>query len=1043
MSSFLYRRPRYLALTLLTIVALGLISLSTVGRQEDPTITNLFATIVTPYPGAEPERVEALVTEKIEAELRTIPEIDVIESTSRAGVSAVRVELSERLSRAEIDQAFSEVRDALSDAAARFPPGVPEPEFDDDRIGAYTALVAVTAEPGVEASPGLLSRIAEALQERLRRIPNTKLVERYGEAAEEARVTIDADALAALGLTPADVAAALAAADAKATAGRVRGAAADYIVEVAGAFEDLARIRETPVATGADGRVTRVADIAAVTRAARAPPDEIAYAGGRRAVLVAARMEDDLQVDRWAAQLRAAVADFARTTPLGIAVEQVFDQSRYTAARLTEVAGNLALGVALVVGVLFVTMGWRAAAIVALMLPLTSLLSLAALDRLGVTIHQMSVTGLIVALGLLVDAAIVTTDDIRRRLAEGAPRLAAVRGAVRRLAAPLLASTVTTVLAFVPMAALPGPSGDFVGAIALSVIVMLFASLLLALTVGAAIAGRLLPEGAAETPRWWRDGATLAPASRLFSASLGAALRWRRLALLAAATPALIGFLAFPTLTAQFFPGVERDQFHVQLDLGPGAAIAATEAAARRAEAILRADPAVERVQWVVGRSAPPFYYNMLENRDRDPGFAEALVTTGSPEATDAAIPRLQAALDHALPEARTLARGLKQGPPVNAPVEMRIVGPSLGTLRALGAKARRVMSEAPMVTHTEADLGRSAPKLVFEIDEDKARLAGLTLDAVARQLTEMGEGVVGGSLIEGPEELPVRVRLPAADRADAERLAALMIQPPGARAAAAAGDFPAIPLRALGAARLLPSDSRIARRNGERVNTIRAHVAHGVLPEEALRAIRRRLDAAPLALPQGYRIEWGGDSDARSEVVRNLMSVVGVVVIGSLAAVLLTFNSWRLTAVTFVVAGLSIGLSLLAIEIFRYPFGVNALIGVIGSVGVSINAAIIILTALQADPEAALGDPEAIRGVVMRQGRHIVSTTVTTFGGFLPLILGGGGFWPPFAMAIAGGVLLSTVVSFWFTPPAFSLVTGLLRSPAAGAPRYVEFAAA
>jgi multidrug efflux pump subunit AcrB len=223
----------------------------------------------------------------------------------------------------------------------------------------------------------------------------------------------------------------------------------------------------------------------------------------------------------------------------------------------------------------------------------------------------------------------------------------------------------------------------------------------------------------------------------------------------------------------------------------------------------------------------------------------------------------------------------------------------------------------------------------------------------------------------------------------------------------------------------------------------VRAFIRHGVLPDEALRAFQERLDAAPLALPPGYRILWGGESDARGEVVRNLMAVVGMVVVGSVAAVLLTFNSWRLTAVAFVVAGLSMGLGLLAIEVFRFPFGITALIGVIGSVGVSINAAIIIMTALQADPAASAGDRDAIRGVVMRQGRHIVSTTVTTFGGFLPLILGGGGFWPPFAMAIAGGVLLSTIVSFWFTPPAFSLIVRRRRRTTDDDERLVSLQAA
>ncbi|MEO1471821.1 MAG: efflux RND transporter permease subunit, partial [Pseudomonadota bacterium] len=586
-------------------------------------------------------------------------------------------------------------------------------------------------------------------------------------------------------------------------------------------------------------------------------------------------------------------------------------------------------------------------------------------------------------------------------------------GAVRRLAVPLAASTVTTVLAFVPMAALPGPAGDFVGAIALSVIVMLFASLLLALTVTPAIAGFLLPERSA-APRWWRDGLAGGAVGRGFAALLGAALRWRRIAMVIAALPAIVGFLAFPTLKAQFFPEVDRDQFHVQVEMADGAAIARTAGTALAADAILRATDGIEGVQWVVGRSAPAFYYNMLDNRDRDPGFAEALVTTASPAATARIIPGLQHRLDAALPGARVLVRGLKQGPPVDAPVELRLVGPSLDTLRRLGKEARARMAGVPSIIHSRATLAGGAPKLVFDLDEDRVRLAGLTLGDVARQIETLTMGALGGSLVEGPEELPVRVRLAGAERAAADRLAALTIVAPGGT----------VPLMALGDLRVEPADSAIARRDGERVNTVQAFLRHGVLPDVALSDLQARLVAEPIALPPGYRIEWGGDSDARGETVRNLMSVVGLVVVGTLAAIVLTFNSWRLSAVTLVVAVLSMGLSLLALEIFRYPFGIQALIGVIGAIGVSVNAAIIILTALQEDPGAAAGEREAIRDVVLRSSRHIVSTTITTFGGFLPLIVAGGGFWPPFAMAIAGGVLLSAVVSFFFVPPAFSLLT-------------------
>jgi multidrug efflux pump subunit AcrB len=222
---------------------------------------------------------------------------------------------------------------------------------------------------------------------------------------------------------------------------------------------------------------------------------------------------------------------------------------------------------------------------------------------------------------------------------------------------------------------------------------------------------------------------------------------------------------------------------------------------------------------------------------------------------------------------------------------------------------------------------------------------------------------------------------------------------------------------------RLQPAETPIFRRNGERINTIQGFVHRDVLPEEALKKVQARIAENGLKLPPGYRFELGGDTDARDDVLRNLISTLGIIIALSIATIVMTFGSYRLSIITSVVAVLSMGLSLLALAVFGYPFGIQAVIGVIGSIGVSINAAIIIMTALQEDPQARAGDIGRIRELVVAQSRHIVSTTLTTFGGFLPLILEGGGFWPPFAMSIAGGVLLSTVVSFYFTPPVFALL--------------------
>lgn len=1021
MSTLFYRDARLFALAILMMVAAGASALMTIGRQEDPTITNLFATIVTPYPGADPGRVEALVTEKIEERLREISEITEITSVSRLGISVVSVELSQLISDTAIEQTWSEIRDALSDAARNFPAGVPRPSFDNDRTGAFTSIMAILPRDGRTVNPAVMRRFARLLQDRLRAASGTRLVDLYGARQEEITVSLDARLIASLGLSPADISRAIEQADSKVRAGQIRSREMDLLLEVTGEIKALDRLRAIPVQQGDDGRLVRLADVAKVSRGLRKPADSLAIVDGRLGVLVAARMEDDLQVDTWARRIAKIEAEFASTLPAGLELRRLFDQSAYTSERLSGVMQNLAAGMAIVIAVLLFTLGWRAALVVALVIPLSAIVSVAGLRAMGIPIHQMSVTGLIVALGLLVDAAIVVTDEIRKKLAAGETRLAAVDQAVRRLAAPLLASTITTVLAFLPMVLLPGPAGDFVGSIALAVITMLVVSFALALTITPALAGWLLPLHSTTTPL--HGGATDKPSRGLFAGSLQLALRFPRTAMLGAAILPIIGFGAFSTLKPQFFPGVDRNQFYIQVKLPDGAAITQTEAVARRVDAIARQENDVASISWVVGESAPAFYYNMIANQDGVPSFAEALVTTRSARSTESILDRLQRRLNADVLDARVIVRGLVQGPPVNAPVEIRVVGPNLETLRTLGDRVRLLMLDVPGITVARTQVGPGAPKISVDLSEEKVRLAGLDLSGVARQLEAQLEGVTGGSVVEANEELPIRVRVNDKARASISSTERIDLVGPDARRAAAEGAYPGIPLAALGSVQIVPSKTAIHRRNGERVNTIQAFVERDVLPEVALQRVRKRIAESGLELPPGYRFETGGDSDARDETLRNLLGSLGIIITLTIASIVMTFGSYRLSIVTAVVAVLSIGLSLLALAVFRYPFGIQAVIGVIGSIGVSINAAIIILTALQADARAIGGNIDAIARTVLAQSRHIISTTLTTFGGFLPLILAGGGFWPPFAMAIGGGVLLSTVVSFYFVPPAFALL--------------------
>ena len=421
METLTFRQPRIVALALLVIIAAGLASLLAIGRQEDPTITNLFGTVTTIVPGADPARVEALVTQPIEDALREVSEVDVIQSTSATGISIIAVELGVTVPKERIELVWAEIRDDLSALAPSLPADAFEPDFDTDRSSAYAAIAAFSAAPGVPTT--ILGRYARDLAQDLRNIPGTELVELFGAPEDEVLITLDPTATAALGLTATDISRAIASGDAKGPAGRVRPSGSDLLISVAGEVETLDRIGDIVIRRSDSGAVTYLNQVADITRGPRLPQSEIAFYNGNPAVLMAAKLESGLQVDVWSGFVRDEIDAFQDRVPMGTSLDLTFDQSRYTADRLTEVDTNMAIGVSLVVGVLLLTLGLRSALIVALILPVVTLATLFTMNYIGLAIHQMSVTGLIVALGLLVDAG--HRDDRRSRPTAGKRRQSA------------------------------------------------------------------------------------------------------------------------------------------------------------------------------------------------------------------------------------------------------------------------------------------------------------------------------------------------------------------------------------------------------------------------------------------------------------------------------------------------------------------------------------------------------------------------------------------------------------------------------------------
>ena len=1017
-SPLFLRNRQLLVLSIVVALAAGSFATSKFRRFEDPRITNLFPIVITPFPGASSERVETLVTEKLEDELSEVDSILEMTSTSLAGVSVINIELAKTIGESRYREVFAEIRDKLDTAAAAFPEGAGPPVFDDKRDpAAFSHIIALQWTHDDEPQLGVLNRRAEDLADRIRAVAGTEMVRIYGAPEEELTVEADHAELAALGLDVGSLARLIAESDSKKPAGVLRGSRSDLLLEVDGEIDSLSRLRSIPVARGEAQSVVRVGDIASVSRGWKSPPGEIGMVDGRRAVLVAARMGRDRRIDVWSREVSGVVEDFRALVGAGVEVDLIFDQARYTNEQFSQLVGNLVLGVAVVLVVVFLLMGWRLGIVVGASLPIVVALTAFTLYLLGQSLHQMSVYGTVIALGLLIDNAIVIADEVKRRKTEGQSANQAVRGAVQHLFLPLLSSTATTALAFLPILLLPGAPGDFVSAIGQSVIVSVLWSFLLAMTVTAALAGLFAdptPKGARR--RWWRDGLGSARLTGAYQWALNKGLRAPGVMIALALFLPLSGFMLLPSMGNSFFPPADRDMFEVRVWLPSTSPIRTTQTYAEEIEQALRQRDGVTRVFWMLGANFPRVYYNLPMDQDGSPHFAHAIVSTESNQATKRAIQGLQFVLEEQFPGAQVLVRQFRQGPPLTADVEYRVYGPEVSRLVEIGERIRLSLQSDPEVVLTQATMTRGEPKLWLEAKEDAAHVAGLSLGSIAEQLEASLEGRLGGTMIENLEEIPVRVRYRDARRAGTASVASTQLVRPEA------GGW--VPLAALGALSVRSEMAGTTRFNGVRTNIVKGFTTIDALPITVAQRTLDTLEGEGFELPPGYRLEVGGTADQEAETRGDLMQPLPIIGVFVAATLILTFKSTLLAGILGVIAIMSVGMAILSTWLIGFPISFNTFMGTFGLIGVALNDSIVVLAEIRANPRAAAGEVRGLIESVTHVTRHVISTTLTTIGGFLPLLLlVGGDFWPSMSIVLVGGIAGASIMALFFIPAAYRLL--------------------
>ena len=1050
MWNLFYRNTRLLILTICLILVWGLFSLQALPRMEDPQPSLWLSQITTQFPGASAERVESLVTEKIEQELLEVEGIKDITSTSRLGSSTVTVELQETVR--NLNEVWSRVRDRLGDIAPQLPPGVSAPQYEELHVKSETLIVALTWELETPTNPAILRRLSEQLKTQLYALGSVEEIEFWGAPSEEILVEINQADLAVLGLTPQQVSQQIRLSDAKVSSGQLRNSNNDLLIEVETELDSLERIRQIPIRVGSNSeQLVPLGDIATITKGIQEPPREIAIINGQTGIALAVRIESRQRIDQWMKRANQTLEEFRRSKPPGIGLHLLLDQNQYVETRLNRLFQNLWLGTFLVVACTALLMGGKSALVVGVSLPLSVLIVFGGMNVLEVPLDNSSVTGLIIALGMLIDNAIVVVDEMDHLLRKGFSPLQAIPKTASYLAIPLLASTLTTVLTFTPMLLTPGGTGEFVRSLALSVILALLSSFFISLTIIPTLNGwmtrRTTPPSRIRLKQkrvlknlslarilsleslksLWSQGFSLAKLTKVYQRTLATILLHPALGVLLALILPVTGFLMAGNVPQQFFPITERDQFYIELELSSSTSLEQTKSVVESATEVIRQYPQVANVYWFLGTHAPAFHYSMLSTGIKGGinNYASAAVQTTSATESLQVIRSLQQELDLAFPAAKILVKQLESGPPV-PPIELRLYGPSLDTLRELGSQIRTELVQVANVTHASTSLGTDLTKLALDLDEETARLTGLDNTQIAQQLDAHLEGNLGGSILEQNEELPLRVRLDQSDRGNLNQIATLDLLPNNPSSPETSSP---IPLSALGKLTLVPETATITRRNARRVNTIEGSVIAGTLPSTIVAEFKERLANSDFQLPPGYELEFGGEAEETGRSVTNLMTWVVPVLVLMLATLVLSFDSFRCAAIIYLVAIGSVGLALASLWFFGYPLGFMAICGIVGLIGVAINDSIVVLAALRAHPQARYGDRKAMAEVIVRSTRHVLTTTITTIAGFIPLFLDGGTY-SPLAICVAGGVGGATLLALFFVPCAYLLLTGRNNLP-------------
>ncbi len=988
---------------MLALGASGIYAYFNLGQAEDPDFTVKVMVVRTLWPGASPDQVEQQVTERVEKKLQETPYLDFIRSYSRNGESVLLIQLSDATPPAEVPDLWYQVRKKISDIRHTLPQGVVGPFFNDEFGDVFGNLYAFTADGYSYAE---LKDYVEAVRREILRVRNVAKAEVIGAQDEKIYVEFSHRKLSTLGVSPELITTVLQQQNAMTPAGLIDTSSDRMYLRVSGAFDSVDSIRE--IGIEANGRLFRLGDIARVYRGYVDPPVTKVRYMGQDAIVLAVSMADGGDILELGEDLEVAFREIQAGLPVGIEVHQFANQPQVVKRSVNEFMKTLAEAVIIVLAVSFFSLGFRTGLVVALSIPLVLAVTFLTMMLYGIDFQRISLGALIIALGLLVDDAIIAVEMMATKMEQGWERIRAASFIYTSTAFPMLTGTLITAAGFMPVGFAKSSAGEYTFSIFAVVTIALLVSWVVAVVFTPYLGFKLLPDYSKATghdPDIYQK-----PFYRRFRELVTWCVARRKTVLVATGAVFALSIYGFQFVQNQFFPSSNRPELMVDLWLPQGASFEATENVVKRLEEKLRGDGDIENYVAYVGAGSPRFYL-AIDQQLNHTNFAQFVILTKDNEARDRFAARLEQTLENEFTLLRSRVNRLENGPPVGYPIQFRVSGSDIPTLRRIANDVSVIMRADPNTMNVHLDWNERVKSLRLDVDQNKARAIGVSSQSLANVLNSVLSGLTITQYREGDELIEVVARAERSERIDPGNLAQVNVP-------TSSGKW--VPLSQVAYIEYGFEEGIIWRRNRQATVTVRADIRGDIQAPVISQRIDPQLDRLRAELPPRYRIEMGGAIEESAKGQQSIIDVMPFMLLTVLTLLMVQLKSMQRTFMVLLTAPLGlIGVAIILLT-WNVPFGFVANLGVIALFGMIMRNSIILIDQIEQDIAAGHSQWEAIIESTVRRFRPIVLTALTATLAMIPLSIGSE-FWGPMAVAIMGGLVSATALTLLFLPALYA----------------------